>query len=219
VFIYLDETGDLGFDFTKPKTTRFFVVTLLLVRDQAANVALRKAVERTLKNKLRRKKHDYPFELKGTHTTLAVKRYLYRQLQRADFRLYTLVVDKYLIHAHLRVAPARLYNYLARLILERCPFDEARESVTVIVDRSKGTQAQRHFNEYVTNQLLAHVPLQVPLRFDHVTSVESKGIQATDMFSWGIFRKYEVGDMDWYDVFQEKIGVEEVFPKIKARDP
>jgi hypothetical protein len=151
VFIYLDETGDLGFDFTKPKTTRFFVVTLLLVRHQEANTTVRKAIERTLKRKLPKTKKGRPSELKGSKTSLAVKRYFYRQLQEVDFQLYTL--DKQRLPEHLREAPDRLYNYMARFLLERCPLDEAQQTVFVIVDRSKGSRAQQHFNEYLTIHL------------------------------------------------------------------
>jgi hypothetical protein len=102
------------------------------------------------------------------------------------------------------------------LTLERCPLDEAKQTVSVIVDRSKGTKAQQHFNEYLTIQLQARLPLQLPLQFDHLTSEKSKGIQAVDIFSWGIFRKYEAGDTIWYEVFRDKIVVEEVFPKNKS---
>jgi hypothetical protein len=30
MYIFLDESGDLGFDFTKRKTSKFFVMTLLV---------------------------------------------------------------------------------------------------------------------------------------------------------------------------------------------
>ncbi|MEO0248146.1 MAG: DUF3800 domain-containing protein, partial [candidate division WOR-3 bacterium] len=205
--------GDLGFEFTKPKTSRFLVITLLLLRDLHANTAVHKAVERTLKNKLRRTKKDHPLELKGSGTALSVKRYFYQQLQGVDFALYTFAVDKTRIHQHLRDAPGRLYNYIARLLLERCPLDEAQQPVSVIVDRSKGSKAQRHFNEYLSIHLQAYLPLHTPLRFDHLPPEKSKGIQAVDIFSWGIFRKYEAQDTLWYDLFREKIAFQEMFPK------
>ena len=36
MFIFLDESGDLGFDFDKAKTSRYFVITLLVCNDMAA---------------------------------------------------------------------------------------------------------------------------------------------------------------------------------------
>jgi hypothetical protein len=32
------------------------------------------------------------------------------------------------------------------------------------------------------------------------------------LFAWGIFRKYEIGDTQWYDVFKEKVVFERVYP-------
>jgi hypothetical protein len=56
MFIYLDESGDLGFNFNKQKTTKKFVITLLVCNSEAARKEFSKAVRRTLKNKLNRKK-------------------------------------------------------------------------------------------------------------------------------------------------------------------
>ncbi len=49
MFIYLDESGDLGFDFEKRKTTKKFVITLLVCNSDAARKELDKAVRCTLK--------------------------------------------------------------------------------------------------------------------------------------------------------------------------
>jgi len=32
-YIFMDESGDLGFDFKKKKTSRYFVVTFLMIDD------------------------------------------------------------------------------------------------------------------------------------------------------------------------------------------
>ena len=34
LFLYLDESGDLGFDFVNKKPSRYFVVTVLAVQDR-----------------------------------------------------------------------------------------------------------------------------------------------------------------------------------------
>ncbi|MDA8415385.1 MAG: DUF3800 domain-containing protein [Desulfobacteraceae bacterium] len=74
MIIYLDESGDLGFDFNKPKTSRKFVITLLVCQNRDAIDCFRKAVSRTLKNKINHKKGDRKVqELKGTGTSFEVK--------------------------------------------------------------------------------------------------------------------------------------------------
>jgi hypothetical protein len=41
--------------------------------------------------------------------------------------------------------------------------------------------------------------------FYHHRSDENIGLQAADLFAWGIFRKYERDDRAWFDVFREKV--------------
>src|SRR5574337_1125955 len=120
MFIYLDESGDLGFDFSKKKTTKKFVITLLVCNSESARKEFAKAVRRTLKNK-----------------------------------------------------------------------EEVRD-----------------FNQYLINQLEALLPLNTDLNILHLTSQESTGLQAVDLFSWGIFRKYENNDVEWYKVYGDKVRFE-----------
>lgn len=56
MFVYLDESGDLGFDYNKFKTTKKFIIAILICYSNNARSEFKKAVRRTLKNKLNRKK-------------------------------------------------------------------------------------------------------------------------------------------------------------------
>ncbi|MCI0696713.1 DUF3800 domain-containing protein [candidate division KSB1 bacterium] len=125
-YLYLDESGDLGHYTDGPGASRYFVITVLEVRNEQARKAMEKAVERTVKNKLHKKrsrKAKPVTELKATATGFADKQYFY-----------------------------------------------------------------------------------------HSFSHEIKLLQAVDLFAWGFFRKYEVGDTRWYDVFREKVVFERVYP-------
>ena len=75
MYIYLDESGDLGFDFSKIKTTKKFVITLLVCDTPTAPAIFKKAVHRTLRNKLNRAKNKtrWHTELKGTNTSPRTK--------------------------------------------------------------------------------------------------------------------------------------------------
>ena len=50
--IFLDESGDLGFDFTSRKPSKFFTITLLVCKDKHSLDTIEIAVYRTIKNKL-----------------------------------------------------------------------------------------------------------------------------------------------------------------------
>ena len=46
----------------------------------------------------------------------------------------------------------------------------------------------------------------------HYLSHEDLGLQAVDMFCWGIFRKYERKDSSWFDLFgKEKVIFDELY--------
>lgn len=212
MFIYLDESGDLGFDFTKAKTTKKFVITLLVCDTQTAPKQFKKTVRRTLKNKInRKKKKTLTFtELKGTNTNIEVKKYFFRQLKKDGWWLYTVVLNKERVQEHLRTkaAKSKLYNFLARFIIEKLTLRTAFTNVRLVVDRSKNREEIKDFNQYVQNQIEALLPLNTGLIIEHLKSYESPGLQAADLFCWGIFRKYEFKVEQWYNIYSGKIRYE-----------
>ncbi len=212
MIIFLDESGDLGFDFSKSKTSRKFVITLLVCDSKEATDSFRKAVRRTLKNKLNRKKRGSRIvqELKGAKTGIDIKKYFYRHLIKKGWQLYTIVLNKERVYEELRKPKVKkkLYNFLARFMLEKIDLRNVGTAVTLILDLSKNKEEVRDFNSYVENQLEALLPLNVPLNIYHEHSYKNSGLQAVDLFCWGIFRKYEHGDSEWYDVFRSAITYE-----------
>jgi hypothetical protein len=210
LYIYLDESGDLGFDFSKPKTTKHFVVTALVCQEQSVNVQFEKAVRRTLKNKLNRKKGKRRHELKGTSTTLAVKTYFYHLLKMDGWQLYTLVLDKQTLAPSLKThgGKHRLYNHLSRHLLEQLPLQGVSSNVRLVIDRSKNIGGVQDFNTHVKNHLEAMLPLNTAFHIEHQRSEDFAGLQAVDLFCWGVFRKYELSDSQWYSRFADRITTE-----------
>jgi len=213
LFIYIDESGDLGFDFTKGGTSRLFIATLLVVHNRDHNRRLVQAVTRTIKNKIRQRKGEKnpALELKGSKTEFSIKIYFLRQLRGVGIGIYSLILNKARVFEELRRNKTKLYNFLARLLIERCPFILAREKIILVLDRSKNQREIREFNQYLLVQIQKLVPEKIPVEIYHRLSHESKGIQAVDLFSWGIFRKYERNDLTWYERFKERIHFEKVY--------
>jgi hypothetical protein len=95
MIIYLDESGDLGFDFVNKSPSQKFVITLLVCESHECSKLIGKAVKRTLRNKLNRKgksKRIKP-ELKGADTSRTVKRYFARQLPTEGWKIYAVVFE------------------------------------------------------------------------------------------------------------------------------
>ncbi len=73
------------------------------------------------------------------------------------------------------------------------------------MDRCKNKDEIKDFNQYMVNQLEARLPLNTILDIDHLASHESAGLQAVDLFCWGIARKDSAGDDEWYQTYRSKV--------------
>lgn len=78
-------------------------------------------------------------------------------------------------------------------------------------DRALANQETAKFNDYILNQIKALIDPLVPLDIIHISSQESYGLQATDIFAWGFLRKHEKNDREWHGVFKEKIRSERLY--------
>lgn len=214
MIIYLDESGDLGFDFSKQKTTKTFIITLLVCDDQDVSKQFKKAIRRTIRKLNRKKSKTRKIgELKGTDTNLKIKKYFYSQLRNEGWYIYVLALNKERVWPELQTKKAkpRLYNYIARHLIEKLPLRTTFTNVKLVVDRSKNREEIRDFNQYVQNQIEALLPLNTAFGIEHLTSNESAGLQAVDLFCWGIFRKYELRDLSWYKAFRSNIKYETIY--------
>ncbi len=219
MYIYLDESGDLGFDFTKQGTSRFFVITLLVIYSNEVNKKILKIVERTIKEKINRNKKakNIVLEFKGSNTDIGVKKYFYRHIKDEHFEIFALILNKARVAQNLREKKEKLYNFVSRKLLEKCYLHKAEDRVILTVDKRKNKEDIKDFNNYLFNELRALIPLKIPFEQYHEASYAHKGLQAVDVFCWGIYRKYERGDLEWYNYFVNKIANEIVYLSEKRR--
>jgi hypothetical protein len=103
---------------------------------------------------------------------------------------------------HLELTQNRVYRFIIHLVLKEVPIAQATTRVTLVLDRSMRSSTIQEFNARVIEQLESLIPPHVRLTINHSFSHEDKLLQAIDLFVWGIFRKYETGDTQWYDVFK-----------------
>ena len=172
------------------------------------NRLLLRAVRKTVKRKFEQTTFK---ELKGSHTTSEIKRYFYDLISTVPFDIYALTLNKKRVYNDLAQKKDRVYNYIARLVLDQIPIGAASTRIEFIIDKSKSGKETGEFNEYIIRQLKGRIDPRVPLDIYHYASHENFGLQAVDLFCWGIFRKYERNDLKWYHVFKEKIKFDDRF--------
>lgn len=215
LFLYLDESGDLGFDFVNAKPSRYFTITILAVRGRESHRKLLKAVRKTLVRKLNRRhaKRRHVHELKGIGTTLPIKQYCLRLMEGINCQVYALTIDKKQVVTALERFGERdrLYGHLAQQLVSQLPLEDVREQVLFFLDRSLSHKARAILNKALRYDLSTKLSPNIVIDIQHIDSQAHPGIQAADLFCWGIFRAYETGENDWRRCFAHLIAFDELF--------
>jgi len=213
-YLYLDESGDLGFDFVNKRPSKFFTVSILAVSCQDANRKLLKAAKITLRRKLNPTKHQKRLvqELKGTGTTIEIKKYFYKKAKNIKFGIYSITLNKKKVYEQLTKEKSRVYNYISRKVLDEIPFEKnSGDRVELILDKSMAKPEIAEFNSYIRRALEGRLSPNIPIDIYHWLSHENFGLQISDLFCWGIFQKYERNNIEWLKVYQEKVRLDEQF--------
>lgn len=211
MIIYLDESGDLGFDLNKAKTSRYLVIGLLVFFDTRAHSRMKQAVKRTLKNKLPK---NTP-ELKGCHLSLSIKKYFLKTANKENnWSLYAAIADKKCWVKHYiskyRQEPNKkdLYNEIAKRLFSQLWQLQNTQRIDIVVDRSKNKDEILVFDQAIKSAVQEHIKVKIPLSIKHRCSKEDFCLQAIDLFCTGIGKKYESANLAWYQEFADKIAVE-----------
>jgi len=212
-YLYLDESGDLGFDLVNKRSSKYFTVCILLVKNNDSKRKIIKSVKRTLHKKLnpKNKRNRIVQELKGTSTTIEIKKYFYSKVADLDFCIYSISLNKIRVYDYLVRDKSRVYNWIARLLLDNVDFLGVNDRIHLFIDKSKSKPQIVEFDEYICRQLMAKIDPKIPLEIKHKDSCSDYGLNAVDLFSWGIFRKHERKDTEWYNIFKGKIKYDGVY--------
>lgn len=199
MYIYLDESGDLGFD--EKRSSKYIVISLLALKDKKKIERRMRKIKRNVLRKKYRKQAEFKKERKE------VARPMLRHLIKEKFELYTVIANKSKVKQNLRESKEILYNYIASIILLSCPF-ELGELVELIVDkRSSKRLILQNFDNYLQDKIKA-LNKDISLNITHAESHSFPGIQAVDFMAWAILRKYEREDFEFYNLIKEKIVTE-----------
>lgn len=117
LYLYLDESGDLGFDFINKKPSEFFTITILIINGIDQNRKLISAVKKTIKRKLNIRNIKKTHELKGKSIKLDIKKYFYDQVKNIDFTIYSTSINKRKLAKF--IDQNRLYNFMTEIISKK----------------------------------------------------------------------------------------------------
>lgn len=206
--IFLDESGDLGF---KKTSSKWFLFTIAMISDARALQRVIKKVWRSLK-----KEHKKLGELHASQEKDATRKRVLKQLSEVEgLKVLCVILNKQKVYVDLQNQKNYLYNYTANILLDRLYAKGVlgpKEPVNLFIDRKDTKKRLReNFVNYLTDSMKKRRdgPFVVALHSSH----ENKSLQAVDFISWAIFRKYERGDFEFYEIIKDKITDERpLFP-------
>ena len=199
-YIFLDESGDLGF---AKGSSRWFIFTIVLTDKHRPIEKAVKKVHRGL-----RKKYKKVTELHAYHADSVTKKRLLKLLaELKDFHILCVVLNKQKVYTDLQNQKKYLYNYTANILLDRLHNKvkpKVRDEIKLFID-------QRDTNKFLRENLEKYLSENLQKRGTDNYNIKTKPshtekcLQAVDFVSWAIFRKYEQGDYEYYELIKDKI--------------
>lgn len=197
-YIFLDESGDLGF---AEKSSKFFIITLMLCNEDT-EINLKRIIKRVREKLIKKKLKKYP-ELKGNNSSDKIRKEVLERFVKNKAEVFTIIMDKSKVYEYLKEKKHKLYNYISNLILNECSFDT--NNICLTVDKSKSNRSLRDdFDNYLRFSLKNKLA-SCNLSIKHENSQNEYCLQVLDFVSWAIFRKYEQGDEDFFNIIKERI--------------
>ncbi len=215
-YVYLDESGDLGFDFTKKKTSKHFVITCLYTNNK-------KIVEKTIKKAFR----DLPARIKRVHCGTfhchkesgATKIKVLNRLAELNIVIFSIILYKENVYPRLHVCKTRLYNYIVSILLDRIYKRKLlpKEFVITLIASRRETNKMLNdnFRQYLEAKINRKQKPQIQIKI--VPPNCEKGLQAVDFACWSIYRAKEHGDAAYREIIKYRIAGEgNLFPNKKT---
>lgn len=195
--LLLDESGDLGFDFSLAGTSKHLTIAFV----STSGVESLRRVVRATKEKFRIPRE---VELKGHNTALPIQKYLLQRLKALPIEIHAITAYKPNVQQHLRNDKNIFYNYVAGLILVPCACNLAQ--VVVVFDaRQVGVKTGFDIDAYLVYKVNYEAGRPTAITARHVDSVRHAEMQAVDIITHAIFRKYESGDASLANIVANRI--------------
>jgi hypothetical protein len=197
-----DESGCLGFDFSKNKTSRHFIVSLLVVSNK-------KQIDNTVKRVFR------ALGKAKTRRTNGVL-HAYREDDATRFRLLRAIGTKDIGIAIMKLDKHRLvlggdthvlYTSMVLKLINQLFLDghlDTTEAFELIASQADTNRLHRENFVDVVNEGTRALNLQARV----AKPADEKGLQAIDFVSWSYWQKYENGITEYADVVAAKVIAE-----------
>lgn len=196
IYIYLDESGDLGFD---EKSSNHIVIALLITKNP---LNVERCIKRIRQRKLKKKLKELP-EIKFNKSNDFIRENTLLCLTKEHIELAYIVLDKDRVSPSRQNHKQKIYNFITSQLMRSLPYENTTKLKLIVDKRISNKVIRTDFDQYVREKTGFQVDIS------HENSEYNKCLQATDFIAGAIFRKYESGDCRFYDLIKDRIKISE----------
>jgi hypothetical protein len=206
-YIFMDESGDLGFDLSKKGASTYFLITFVVTQDKRA---LERMVGKAFRSLTKKQIRHHVGVLHAYKEDAKTRRRLLKGLAGIDMTVLCIYLNKEQVFTDFQNEKSVLYTVITNILLSRIltkGLVPADEPIHMVASRR---ETSRFLNENFTGYLRSRTKADHSLELNVEIKVpaDEKSLQVADMVSWAIFRKYEYGDETYYDLIKQKIAEE-----------
>jgi undecaprenyl pyrophosphate synthase len=161
----MDESGDLGFNFTKKKTSKYFVVTFLFVENKKP---IEKIVKTVFQGFTKRKIKHHSGTLHCYKESVKTRKKLLELLNTKDIALVTIYLNKKKVYTKLQDEKHILYNYVTNILLDRV----FSKKILKLSEPIKLIASKRETNKFLDDNFRSYLEEQTKNNHKHKISVK-----------------------------------------------
>jgi len=211
-YIFLDESGDLGFNFKKKKTSKYFIVACLFVKEERP---IEKIAKKIFAGFSKTEVKNHKGTLHAYKEKPATRQKILNLLSEKEVSIISIYLNKSKVYTKLQDEKHVLYNYVANILLDRICTKKlipTNETIELVASRRETNKfLNQNFCDYLSNQVSGNHKLKISVEIK--TPQERKCLQIVDCVCWSLFRKREHGDESYANLIKSKIVEESpLFP-------
>lgn len=198
-YIHFDESGDLGFDFSKTGTSSHFVIAFLISENKRPISKLVRKVFLTLPSAVKRKSNGV---LHACNEKPGTVKKLLTGMVAKDVRIATIRLDKHKVL--IMSNPSELYADIVISLVNRLYADGVFNESEHIELIASQCNTSRSLNERFSRNVMTNM-IDKKFTVSIVKPADDKCLQAVDFVSWAFWQKYTKGDGTFSDIISGKV--------------
>lgn len=213
-FVFLDESGDLGWKFDTPYrkggSSRYLTIAALIVPQHKKHLPKRLIKDLYVQHKWSVQEEKKWAKMESFERMNFIKKSGLLFNTHKDIQCTVITVNKIKVQEHIRSDSNKLYNYMIGIaLLEKIKYFD---KIVLSPDpRSIKIQSGKSLPDYLQTQLWFEKHAKTKIIYEPMDSAKSKSIQFVDMLAGAVHRYHEDGNNTVEPLLKSHIQKHELF--------